>query len=62
MIDPNIVYPIWTPYDSFDTAKTLLDELNASTLKSAEDSFRQGWQEAQGGETRPVSELWDQSE
>lgn len=27
-------------------------------LKSAEDSFRQGWQEAQTGQTRPVSELW----
>jgi len=27
-------------------------------LKSAEASFRQGWQEAQLGQTRPVSELW----
>lgn len=27
-------------------------------LKPAEDSFRQGWQEALKGETRPVSELW----
>jgi hypothetical protein len=27
-------------------------------LKPAEESFRQGWQEALGGETRPVSELW----
>lgn len=29
------------------------------TLKTAEASFRQGWQEALDGETRPVSELWD---
>jgi hypothetical protein len=29
------------------------------TLKTAEDSFRQGWQEALRGETRPVSELWE---
>jgi hypothetical protein len=28
------------------------------TLKPAEKSFRQGWQEALRGETRPVSELW----
>ena len=27
-------------------------------LKPAEASFRQGWQEAQLGQTRPVSELW----
>ena len=27
-------------------------------LKPAEASFRQGWQEAQAGQTRPVSELW----
>ena len=29
------------------------------TLKSAEDSFRQGWQEAMKGDTIPVSQLWD---
>jgi hypothetical protein len=29
------------------------------TLKSAEMSFRQGWQEVVTGETRPVSELWE---
>ena len=28
-------------------------------LKTAGDSFRQGWKEAMAGETRPVSELWD---
>jgi hypothetical protein len=27
-------------------------------LKPAEVSFRQGWQEAQLGQTKPVSELW----
>ena len=29
------------------------------TLKPAEASFRQGWQEAVAGQTRPVSELWE---
>ena len=29
------------------------------TLKSAEDSFKQGWTEALSGETKPVSELWE---
>jgi len=28
-------------------------------LKPAEASFRQGWKEALGAETRPVSELWE---
>jgi hypothetical protein len=29
------------------------------TLKSAETSFRKGWEEAFTGETTSVSELWD---
>ena len=29
------------------------------TLKSAEESFRQGWQEAMTENTFPVSQLWD---
>jgi len=29
------------------------------TLKPAEASFRQGWQEARKGQTRPVSEPWE---
>lgn len=29
------------------------------TLKPAEASFRQGWQEVVTGQTRPVSELWE---
>ena len=28
------------------------------TLKPAEESFRQGWQEAMGDETMPVTDLW----
>ena len=28
-------------------------------LKPAEESFRQGWQEALRGETKPVFELWE---
>jgi hypothetical protein len=29
------------------------------TLKSAQESLAQGWQEAQRGEERPVEELWE---
>ena len=32
------------------------------TLKTAEESFRQGWQEALQGETRPVAYLWNDAE
>ncbi|MDP6040281.1 MAG: hypothetical protein QGG64_17145 [Candidatus Latescibacteria bacterium] len=28
-------------------------------LKPAEASFRQGWQEALQGKTRPIDDLWD---
>ncbi len=28
-------------------------------LKPAADSFRRGWEEAQGGETLPVDRLWE---
>jgi hypothetical protein len=29
------------------------------TLKPAGESFRQGWSEAQRGETYPIEKLWD---
>jgi hypothetical protein len=29
------------------------------TLKTAQESLAQGWREAQGGEERPVEELWE---
>lgn len=29
------------------------------SLKPADESFRQGWIEAQSGETLPISELWN---
>ena len=29
------------------------------TLPPAEESFRHGWAEAVSGQTRPISELWD---
>ena len=29
------------------------------TLKSAKESFRQGWHEAMTGQTIPLSELWE---
>ena len=30
------------------------------TLETAEESFRQGWQEALRGETQPAADLWGQ--
>lgn len=48
-----------------DAAKNLETEEDAIHLlrqsiapKPAEESFRQGWQEALRGETLPISELW----
>ena len=29
------------------------------TLKTAEESFRQGWQEVLRGETQPAADLWN---
>lgn len=29
------------------------------SLKTAEDSLRQGWQEAVNGDTQPIDTLWD---
>lgn len=31
----------------------------STTLKPAEESFKQGWREALRGETKPVAELWE---
>ena len=33
--------------------------LSDEPLKSAEESFRQGWYEAMTGQTIPLSELWE---
>ncbi len=43
--------PEMNVYDDYDSA--------IMNLKSAEVTFRQGWLEAQNGQTRLVSELWD---
>lgn len=32
---------------------------NSVMLKSADASFRQGWQEAMAGQSQPISELWE---
>ncbi|MGB3852624.1 MAG: hypothetical protein WA958_21850 [Tunicatimonas sp.] len=32
------------------------------TLASAEDTFQKGWEEAQLGQTYPVSTLWDEKD
>ena len=45
---------------------SLLDMVRAFresvTLKTTEESFRQGWQEALRGETQPAADLWDESD
>lgn len=32
---------------------------NTVVLKPADASFRQGWQEAMTGQSRPIAELWE---
>ena len=66
MVQPDATYQkIWEEVERIHSEYLpfLLDMMRAFresvTLKSAEESFRQGWQEALRGETRPVSELWD---
>ena len=45
---------------------SLLDMVRAFresvTSKTAEESFRKGWQEALRGETQPAVDLWDESD
>ena len=54
-----LVYP-FLPAGEFERAA---DGLPASRLlqhlQPAADSFRRGWEEAQGGETLPVNRLWE---
>jgi hypothetical protein len=61
----------WPDFGAFRDDPTL-DELfddierrrdaHPIALKSAANSFRQGWQEARRGETSPVETLWDDNE
>ena len=49
-----------TPVEYLPTLLNMIRLFRESiTLKSADDSFRQGWQEAMTGETMPIDELWD---
>ncbi|MDI6792108.1 MAG: hypothetical protein QME81_04475 [bacterium] len=50
-----------TLLEDLEDAKEIhcLREAESVTLKSAEDSFRQGWKEMLSGDTRPVDELWE---
>lgn len=48
-----------TPDEYLPTLLNLIRLFRESiTLKPADDSFRQGWQEAMTGETMPIDELW----
>jgi hypothetical protein len=48
-----------TPAEHLPALLTMIRLFRESvTLKSAEESFKQGWQEALAGETMAVDELW----
>lgn len=36
LLDPDISYPIWTPYDSYDAATTLLEFLKEEQITYAD--------------------------
>lgn len=61
--DPSIVeqqdIALSTADQLVEQLRMSIAELSLDGLKSAEESFRQGWKEAMAGNTRPVSELWD---
>lgn len=51
-----------TPAEQFPYLLQLIRLFRESvTLKSAEESFTEGWKEALAGETKPVSELWEET-
>jgi hypothetical protein len=48
------------PEEYFPLLLQMIRTYRASVLlKPAADSFRQGWEEAQSGETSPVDRLWE---
>ncbi|MGB5973178.1 MAG: hypothetical protein WBG38_07655 [Nodosilinea sp.] len=51
-LDPEEKTEVATAYTEYKTGEFV-------TLKSAEESFRQGWHEAMTGQTIPLSELWN---
>ena len=70
MIQPDAVYrkklleevgKIPVEYRSFlfDMVRAFRESV---TLKTVEESFRQGWQETLQGETRPVADLWSDND
>lgn len=49
-----------TPEDQLPNLLDLVRIFRRSVgLPSAQASFKQGWKEAMGGETKPLEELWD---
>jgi hypothetical protein len=50
---------ILTHASEFSGSRVRVIVLADETLKSAEECFRQGWEEAMTGETVPLSELWE---
>lgn len=51
------------PSEYFPTLLKLMQAFREGVaLPSAEESFRQGWREAQAEETHPISELWEDTD
>lgn len=59
--EKQIIYEIKeTPQEYWPNLLQLIRLFRESvTLKPAEASFRQGWEEAVTGQNRPISELWE---
>lgn len=48
------------PEESFPSLlKMIQDFRKDAAFPTAEEGFRQAWQEAMTGQTRPISELWE---
>lgn len=58
----------WDNHDSADYEDLMEDVefdvniANSPKEKTAVESFKRGWQEARLGQTRPLSELWEEIE
>lgn len=48
------------PEESFPSLLKMIQDFRKDvTFPTAEEGFRQAWQEAMTGQTRPISELWE---
>ena len=48
------------PEESFPSLLKMIQDFRKDvTFPTAEEGFKQAWQEAMTGQTRPISELWE---